>query len=152
MMASMSSTIYSVLDELRAQSTSKSDKGTRFERLIAEYLRTDPLYAEQFSDVYLWQDWPDRGGKHDTGIDIVAVDRLTGGNVAVQCKFYDAHRQISKPDVDSFLSLSGKYGFTQRIFVSTTDNWNPHAEDTIQDQQIPVRRIGLGDLQASPID
>ena len=40
----MSTTIYGVLDELRAQSTSESDKGTKFERLIAEYMRTDPMY------------------------------------------------------------------------------------------------------------
>jgi predicted helicase len=152
MMATMSSTIYSVLDELRAQSTSESDKGSKFERLIAEYMRTDPLYAEQFSDVYLWQDWPGRGGKHDTGIDIVAVDRLTGGNVAVQCKFYDPHHSIAKPDIDSFLSASGKDGFTQRIIISTTDKWNLHAEDSLQGQQVPVRRIGLADLEASPID
>lgn len=102
----MSTTIYGVLDELRAQSTSESDKGTKFERLIAEYMRTDPMYAEQFSDVYLWQDWPGRGGKHDTGIDIVAVDRLTGSNVAAQCKFFDPHSTVSKPDIDSFLSTS----------------------------------------------
>jgi predicted helicase len=152
MMATMSSTIYSVLDELRAQSTSESDKGSKFERLIAEYMRTDPLYAEQFSDVYLWQDWPGRGGKHDTGIDIVAVDRLTGGNIAVQCKFYDPHHSIAKPDIDSFLSASGKDGFTQRIIISTTDKWNLHAEDSLQGQQVPVRRIGLADLEASPID
>ena len=152
MMTTMSSTIYSVLDELRAQSTSESDKGSKFERLIAEYMRTDPLYAEQFSNVYLWQDWPGRGGKHDTGIDIVAVDRLTGGNIAVQCKFYDPHHSIAKPDIDSFLSASGKDGFTQRIIISTTDKWNLHAEDSLQGQQVPVRRIGLTDLEASPID
>ncbi len=152
MMTTMSSTIYSVLDELRAQSTSESDKGSKFERLIAEYMRTDPLYAEQFSNVYLWQDWPGRGGKHDTGIDIVAVDRLTGGNIAIQCKFYDPHHSIAKPDIDSFLSASGKDGFTQRIIISTTDKWNLHAEDSLQGQQVPVRRIGLADLEASPID
>ena len=152
MMGRMSATIYDVLTELRAQATSESDKGSKFERLMAEYLRTDPLYAEQFSDVYLWQDWPGRDGKHDTGIDIVAVDRLTRGNVAVQCKFYDPQSTVSKPDIDTFLSASGKEGFTQRIIVSTTDKWNLHAEDLLQGQQVPVRRIGLADLEASPID
>ena len=94
----------------------------------------------------------DRGGKHDTGIDIVAVDRPTGGNVAIQCKFFDPNSTISKPDIDTFLSASGKEGFTQRIIVSTTDKWNAHAEDAIQGQQVPVRRIGLADLEASTID
>ncbi len=148
----MSTSIYEVLEELDGQSTSNADKGSKLERLMAQFLRTDPVYAEQFSDVWLWQDWPDRGGKHDTGIDIVAVDRLTGGNVAIQCKFFDPNSTISKPDIDTFLSASGKEGFTQRIIVSTTDKWNAHAEDAIQGQQVPVRRIGLADLEASTID
>ena len=148
----MATSIHEVLDELDRQSSSKADKGSKLERLIAQYLRTDPVYADQFSDVWLWQDWPGRGGKHDTGIDLVAVDRLTGGHVAIQCKFFNAHSTISKPDIDTFLSASGKEGFTQRIIVSTTDRWNPHAEDAIQGQQIPVRRVGLADLQASTID
>ncbi len=148
----MSTSIYEVLDELDGQSTSKADKGSKLERLMAQFLRTDPVYAEQFSDVWLWQDWPGRGGKHDTGIDIVAVDRLTGGHVAIQCKFFDPRSTISKPDIDTFLSASGKEGFTQRIIVSTTDKWNAHAEDAIQGQQVPVRRIGLADLEASTID
>ena len=148
----MSTSIYEVLDELDGQATSKADKGSKLERLMAQFLRTDPVYAEQFSDVWLWQDWPDRGGKHDTGIDIVAVDRLNGGHVAIQCKFFDPNSTISKPDIDTFLSASGKEGFTQRIIVSTTDKWNAHAEDAIQGQQVPVRRIGLADLEASTID
>jgi predicted helicase len=148
----MSASIYEVLDELRGQSTSEADKGSKLEQLIAEFLRTDPVYAEQFSDVYLWQEWPERDGKHDTGIDLVAVDRLTGGNVAIQCKFYAPGSTIGKADIDSFLSASGKEGFAQRIIVSTTDRWNAHAEDAIQGQQVPVRRIGLADLEASVVD
>ncbi len=84
----MSTTIYEVLDELRGAATSEADKGSKLEQLMLSYLRTDPVYAEQFSDVWLWQDWPGRDGKHDTGIDLVAVDRITGSNVAIQCKFY----------------------------------------------------------------
>ena len=93
----MSTSIYEVLDELDGQATRRPTKGSKLERLMAQFLRTDPVYAEQFSEVWLWQDWPGRGGKHDTGIDIVAVDRLTGGNVAIQCKFFDPNSTISRP-------------------------------------------------------
>ena len=148
----MSTSIYEVLDDLRAQSTSEADKGSKLERLMAQFLRTDPVYAEQFSEVHLWQDWPGREGKHDTGIDLVAVDRQTGGNVAIQCKFFAPSHSIAKPDIDTFLSASGKEGFSQRIIVSTTEKWNAHAEHAIQGQQIPVRRIGLADLEASVVD
>ena len=148
----MSTSIYQVLEELRGAATSEADKGSRLERLMLSYLRTDPVYAEQFSDVWLWKDWPGREGKHDTGIDLVAVDRLTGANVAIQCKFYAPSSTVGKGDIDSFLSASGKEGFSQRVIVSTTDRWNAHAEDALQGQQVPVRRIGLADLEASIVD
>jgi len=148
----MPTTIYDVLEELRESATSEADKGSKLERLIAAYLKTDPMYADQFSDVWLWQEWPGRGGKHDTGIDLVAVDKRTGGNVAIQCKFFGSHSTVDKGAIDSFLSASGKEGFAERIIVSTTDRWNAHAEDAIQGQQIPVRRIGMAELQASPVD
>ncbi|HMT33928.1 MAG TPA: hypothetical protein PKA99_14975, partial [Dermatophilaceae bacterium] len=82
----MSTSIYEVLEELDGQSTSKADKGSKLERLMAQFLRTDPVYAEQFSDVWLWQDWPGRGGKHQNGTHIGAGGRPTGGNDAIQCK------------------------------------------------------------------
>jgi len=50
-------TIEGVLSELRAAATSSRDLGDRFERLMAEYLRLDPLYAERFSEVWPWHDW-----------------------------------------------------------------------------------------------
>jgi predicted helicase len=145
-------TIYELLDELRASAISEVDKGTKFERLMKAFLLTDPVYAEQFKDVWLWGEWPGNGGKHDTGIDLVAQNRLGEGYIAIQCKMYAPTSTISKDDIDTFLAESGKEGFVERIVVSTTDKWNVHAENAIKGQQIPVRRIGLSDLEASPID
>jgi predicted helicase len=145
-------TVYNVLDHLRASALSKAEQGARFERLMKAFLTTDPVYADQFSQVWLWSEWPGNGGKHDTGIDLVAEDRITGGAVAIQCKFYARTSTISKDDIDTFLSESGKEGFVERIVVSTTDKWNGHAENAIKNQQVPVRRIGMSDLEASPVD
>lgn len=144
--------VYDVLDQLEASVSSRAEKGGRFERLMRAYLLADPVYAEQFSDVWLWSSWPGNGGKHDTGIDLVAQDRLTGGSVAIQCKFYAPTSTISKDDIDTFMSESGKEGFVERIIVSTTDKWSANAENAIKGQQIPVRRIGMSELEASPID
>ncbi len=148
----MSVTIDSVLDELRAVSTSEADKGDRFERLMKAYLTTDPVYAEQFSDVWRWQEWPGNGQRHDTGIDLVAQDRSTGGLVAIQCKFYAPTTMVGKPDIDSFLAASGTTDFDERMIISTTDRWNGHAEATIAAQDKKVRRVGLPDLAASRVD
>ena len=59
---------------------------------------------------------------------------------------------LSKPDVDSFLSASGKHPFAHRLIISTTDKWGPNAEDAVDNQQIPVQRIGLADIAEAPID
>ena len=145
-------TIYDVLEHLRASSISETDKGAKFERLMKAYLRTDPVYAEQFTDVWLWIDYPDRAGRTDPGIDLVARDKDTGHYVAVQCKFFAPSTRVSRPMIDSFLAASGKAEFGERIIVSTSDKWNANAEDAIKGQSIPVRRIGLPDLEASRVD
>ncbi len=49
-----------VLDKLRAASTSESDKGARFERMMRSAFRLDRTYRERFTDVWLWSDWPGR--------------------------------------------------------------------------------------------
>ena len=145
-------TIYDVLEQLRASAVSETDKGAKFERLMKAYLRTDPVYAEQFTDVWLWSEYPKRAGRGDTGIDLVARDKDTGHYVAVQCKFFAPGTSVSKPMIDSFLAASGRAEFGERIIVSTSDKWNANAEDAIKGQSIPVRRIGLPDLEASRVD
>lgn len=148
----MSTTIEEVLDELYYSSTSEAEKGSKFERLMASFLRTDPQYADQFDEVWPWMEWPGRDGQGDHGIDLVARERDTGGIVAIQCKFYDPAGTLAKPDIDSFLSASGKHPFRRRIIVSTTDKWGVNAEAAIHGQQIPVQRIRFKDLADSSID
>ncbi len=147
----MNKTIDSVLYELRVASSNNRELGDRFERLMREYLTTDPLYAERFASVWLWQDWPGREGAPDTGIDLVAAER-GGGVCAIQCKFYDPDHRLEKSDIDSFFTASGKSPFTSRLIISTTDHWSVHAEKALDKQQIPVTRLRVRDLAASPVD
>ena len=139
-----------LLDRMYNSSSSETDKGTRFERFVQSFLQTDPVWAEQFSTVWMWDDWPEKTG-HDTGIDLVA-ERRDGGLTAIQCKFYAPTHHMSKGDIDSFLAKSGRIGFTERIIVSTTTKWGPNAEDAIRDQAVPVRRLGLDDFEQSRVD
>lgn len=148
----MARTIEDLLDKIYFTSGSQAEKGSRFEKLIVAYLQTAGQYADQFSDVRLWQDWEGRQGKADTGIDIVATDRLTGELWAIQCKFYAPHHYLDKAHLDSFFTASGKAGFAKRLIVSTTDRWSSNAEAALVGQQIPVSRIGLADLLDSDID
>ena len=52
-------------------------------------LPLDAVYGQLFDEVWRWLEWPDRGGKVDTGIDLVARERETGEYTAIQCKFYE---------------------------------------------------------------
>lgn len=139
-----------LLDLMFNSSTSTVDKGERFERFVQSFLQADPTWADQFSDVWLWKDWPERSG-HDIGVDLVA-QRRDGGLTAIQCKFYDPRHSVSKADIDSFLAASGRTGFTERIIVSTSTVWGQNAETAIHDQAVPVRRLGLDDFENSRID
>ncbi|WP_331716061.1 restriction endonuclease [Tessaracoccus coleopterorum] len=86
----------------------------------------------------------------------MAQDRESGEWTAIQCKFYAPHQYLAKEDIDSFFTASGKkwdgVAFTNRIIISTTDKWSTHAESALEDQTIPVQRIGLADIAESPID
>ena len=64
-----------ILTKYRKDSFSERDKGSRFERLMQVYLKTDPKYAYLFKKVWLWNEFPGRGdlGGGDTGIDLVAL-------------------------------------------------------------------------------
>lgn len=80
-------TLGHLLETYYRESNDERDRGDKFERLVRSYLTTDPERASQFSDVWLWKDYPDRGSRHDTGIDLVARDRYSGALTAIQAKF-----------------------------------------------------------------
>jgi predicted helicase len=151
-----------ILEKYRKFSFSERDKGDRFERLMQLYLQTDPKYAYQFKHVWMWNDFPckkDFGGK-DTGIDLVALTH-EGDYWAIQCKCYQKSATIDKPAVDSFLSTSGRkflneelktVGFSNRLWISTTNHWGGNAEETIKNQHPPVSRLSLTDLENAPVE
>ncbi len=148
-----------LLHELAEATRTNRDKGTQFERLMANYLMTDPQYADRLAEVWLWSESPNRWDT-DVGIDLVARERGTGDYWAIQCKFYEATHSLQKADIDSFFTASGKRfatndgerSFSHRIIVATTDKWSKHAEDALANQTIPVSRLWIRELADSPID
>ena len=151
-----------ILKQYRDHSFSERDKGDRFERLMQAYLKTDPKYARLFKEVWMWNEFPAKkyfGGK-DIGIDLVAYTH-EGDYWAIQCKCFDENSTIDKKAVDTFLSTSSKQfyneqiqttGFSQRLWISTTNKWGSTAEETIRNQNPPFTRINLYDLEQAPVD
>ena len=155
--------IYDILSHFREKSFTEKEKGTQFERLMRAWLRTDPRFADRFEHVWLWEDFPARqdfGGK-DTGIDLVAKTH-DGDYWAIQCKCYAENAVIDKPSVDSFLATSSRTfnnevtfqttSFAHRLWISTTNHWGSNAEEAIQNQNPPVSRVNLYDLDHSSAD
>lgn len=143
--------VHEVIEAFR-KAPSNSERGTKFEQLMVRYFQLDPMLSQQYDQVWRWIDWPGRDGKPDTGIDLVARERDTGAYTAIQCKFYEPTSTLSRGDIDSFFTASGKKPFTNRIIISTTDRWGKHAEAALEDQQTPVQRIGLAEIAESPIE
>lgn len=155
-------TFRDILQKFRTESFTEKEKGTKFERLMKLWLKTDPRYNE-LTHVWLWEEFPGRKdfGGSDIGIDLVAKSE-TGEYWAIQCKCYAEKATIDKAAVDSFIATSGKSFidaetfqtamFSHRLWISTTNKWGSNAEETIHGQNPPVNRIGLADLEASPVD
>lgn len=150
-----------ILKELEENSHSQRDKGTRFELLIKNWFLTTKLYSDNIKEIWLWDEFPYKNqfGGSDSGIDLV-LHNLEDEYIAIQCKFYKENSEISKSDVDTFISTSAKFfeingerkKFSNRIFISTTNKWSKKASDLIENQEIPVIRISLNELENSDVD
>jgi predicted helicase len=143
-----------LLNTYRQASQTQREKGTYFEELFCSYLRNEPTYKDLYSDVWFYSDWAREQDldARDAGIDLVAKTRGTDEYHAIQCKLYAENYRLKKGDIDSFFTASGKKIFSHRIIVATTNNWDDHAENAIQDQNPPVTKIDLNDLENSKID
>ena len=98
-----------VLQSIDARAKTTVEKGHLFEALTKTFFEQDALYRQQFEKVWFWIDWPERGGRPDTGIDLVAKNRDDGEFTAIQCKFYEGSTYVNKDHVDSLISTSGIY-------------------------------------------
>lgn len=146
-----------ILASYREAAQSEREKGTYFEELIVCYLRNEASYKELYSDVWDYSQWAKAHPEYnlsakDTGIDLVAKTHGTNEFHAIQCKCYAEDYRLQKKDIDSFFTASGQTPFTNRIIVSTTNNWSDNAENALIGQQIPVSKIDLHDLEQSQID
>ncbi|MGK4219004.1 DEAD/DEAH box helicase [Kocuria marina] len=140
-----------LLDTLYYGALDQRDRGEKFERLIRSYLLADRAYS--FTNVWMWNEYPDRGSRQDIGVDLVAERADTGARVAIQCKFKDPEQKIAKSDIDSFVSASATPEFAERLLVSTSlQEMGRNARATIENLDKPMNTLGLEQLADAPID
>ena len=157
----MPSTFREWLDQIEHFAHDQHHKGVLFERFMAAYLLTDPLYANDLEAVWRYPDWPDRPEhwKADNlGIDLIAKT-YTGDYWAIQCKFYDSTSRIDKEAITNLISdserrfvVDGKeQRFGYRLLVTTQDALGKQAEEATTD--LPYFGVlYLRDLDLAPID
>ena len=124
-----------VLSEIRS-SRNTVEIGTKFEHLIKNYFKIDPLRTKDFRGVWRWNEDACPGKdvvekmykkrtKKDHGIDLVA-QRFDGTLCAIQCKCYERSRKLVENDVSNFLSLASAKSGTERVFDSSIFVWTGH--------------------------
>ena len=113
-------------------------RGRQFERFVKWFLTVDPEWSTQVSEVWLWDEYPDRWGP-DCGIDLVFKHR-NGQIWAVQAKCYSPDYEITKSDVDKFLSESNRRQIDHRLLIATTDRIGANAKQVCDAQEKPVVR------------
>ena len=88
-----------ILEELKNRGNNKSEQGTIFEDFCKMILEKAPFFADDVNEVWTWKEFPGNAGMHDTGVDLVVLDKQ-GTYWAVQCKFYNRDSKVSKASID----------------------------------------------------
>lgn len=151
-----------ILEELKNRGNNKSEQGTIFEDFCKMILEKAPFFTDDVNEVWTWKEFPGNAGMHDTGVDLVVLDKQ-GKYWAVQCKFYNRGSKVSKASIDSFISASNRpfiidgktYNYSQRLVFSTTDDISENASglfttigpDIIRDCGIDWGNFSFDDIE-----
>src|SRR5262249_12492769 len=125
-------------------------RGKQFEHFVKWFLKNDPEWATQVSEVWLWKDYPGQWG-WDCGIDLVFKNK-TGATWAVQAKCYSPDYEITKSDVDKFLSESNRKTVNHRLLITTTDRIGPNARQVLDGQEKSVVRHHFTHFENAAVD
>ena len=109
-------------------------RGKQFEKFVKWFLKTDPTWATQVDEIWLWNEYPKRWGS-DCGIDLIFTHK-NGKTWAVQSKCISPNNDIKKSEIDSFLSESNDSKIDGRLLIASTDGIGKNAQQVIHRQNI----------------
>lgn len=144
-----SRTIYEVIDWIRDTCESERDKGDKFERASRYYLMNDPVYAQRFSDVWMWKDAPTNDGA-DLGIDLVAQDAEDGTYWAIQCKCYQKATLDLRDVVTFYTKASATDDYAHNMIITTCEDFGPNLDKTAT--QYGTVRLFADSMAESDVD
>ena len=125
-------------------------RGKQFEHFVKWFLTNDPEWSTQVDQVWLWDEYPERWGI-DCGIDLIFRHK-NGETWAAQAKCYSHHHDITKHDVDKFLSESNRKGIDKRLLIATTDRIGTNAKQVCDAQEKTVFRYLLSNFESANIE
>lgn len=146
------STFNELVNQIDNYITNQRDRGTAFEKLAVAYLKNEPAFKNKYSDVWMLNEVSAEYNisKQDTGVDIVAKDRITGKLTAVQAKYYKG--KVGKETINSFIAESSKDYYADGMIISSTDDWNKNAKKATEELSKDISIIGLSQLQNANFD
>ncbi|MEI7996032.1 MAG: DEAD/DEAH box helicase family protein, partial [Methylococcaceae bacterium] len=124
-------------------------RGKQFELFAKWFLKNDPEWSTQVDQVWLWEEYPERWGI-DCGVDLVFRHK-NGETWAVQAKCYSPNYDITKHDVDKFLSESNRKGIDKRLLIATTDRIGANARQVCDAQDKKVVRFLLSNFETADL-
>ena len=144
------------LEKIRAKSSNTVEQGSAFEKLSKIYFENDDTQKQEFDKIWHYRDWAKENpnfSKTDIGIDLVGELKDNKGLAAIQCKFFKPDHQISKEDLDSFVSASSNEIFTRLILIDTSnEDLGSNAKSMINNLNKTYQRIQKYDLENTRID
>ena len=152
----MDSNFYKALSLIREKSENTFEQGFAFEKLSKVYFENDDIQKQEYEKVWHYKDWAKENptfSKTDIGIDLVGKLRDGGGLAAIQCKFLNSNYQISKEDLDSFVSAASNEIFKRLVLIDTSnEDLGSNAKSMIDNLNKTYQRIQKYDLENSRID
>jgi predicted helicase len=125
-----------------------TNAGRVFERFAKRYLEVHPFWRDKFEKVWLWSEYPHRGNRKDTGIDLVALDR-EGKQWAIQVKFYTTGK-IGHREISTFIATAtGNKEEFQELMLFYFGELTKEAEETLFRHKVWVVDI---EQDGEPID
>ena len=129
------------------------DRGKRdrqFEHFVKWFLKNRSEWTTQVDQVWLWNEYPGQWGR-DRGIDLIFKDK-NGSTWAVQAKCYSPNYEITKSDVDRFLSKSNRKKIYHRLLIATTDRIGANARQVLAAQEKSVVRYHLTHFESAAVE
>ncbi len=145
-------TFRQLLSGFEESAKTRAVQGRHFEQFCEAFFRLAAVPGHEFDKVWAWDDWPGKGERGDTGIDLVAREAGSGDLVAIQCKFYSPTATLAWPRVSTFVGMLGQPEFASGMIVSTAGAESANVHSNIERHAKPVHIWRVDDFEGSGVD